>query len=132
MRIGTTAVLLAALTLSAGACGKVANLKARKTFKEANVLYQQQDYMRAASKYEETLQADPSLASAYFYLGNSYDNLFKTSRRGEAENDANLTKAIDSYKLAVERETDPKMKKLALEYLVAAYGPDKANDPGQA
>ena len=43
-----------------------------------------------------------------------------------------LTKAIENYKLAAEKETDPKMKKLALDYLVAAYGPDKLDDPTQA
>jgi len=72
------------------------------------------------------------LIVAYFFLGNSYDNLFKPSRVGEAENDAYLQKAIQNYKLAAERETDPKMQKLSLEYLVAAYGPDKLNDPSQA
>src|SRR4029078_13366402 len=29
-------------------------------------------------------------------------------------------------------ETDPKIKRLALDYLVSAYGPDKLNDPAQA
>lgn len=120
------------LALAAGACGKVSNLKARKSFKEANVLYQRQDYQKAAEKYEEVLQADPNLTTAYFYLGNSYDNLFKTSRRGEADNDVNLTKAIDNYKQSVDKESNPQMKKLALQFLVAAYGPDKANDPSQA
>ena len=66
---------------------------------------------------------------AYFFLANSYDNLYKPARKGEAENDALLTKAIENYKLAAEKETDPKMKKLSLDYLVAAYGPDKLDDP---
>ena len=69
---------------------------------------------------------------AYFFLGNSYDNLYKPARKGEAENDAFLTKAIENYKLAAEKETDPKMKKLSMDYLVAAYGPDKLNDPVEA
>ena len=43
-----------------------------------------------------------------------------------------LTKAIENYKKAAEVEQDPKIKKLALQYLVAAYGPDKLNDPAQA
>lgn len=132
MRMRSMAVLLVGLALTVGACGKVANLKARKSFKEANALYQQQNYKGAAEKYEEVLQADPNLTTAYFYLGNSYDNLFKTSRRGEPDNDAQLTKAIDNYKISVEKESNPQMRKLALQYLVAAYGPDKANDPSQA
>ena len=50
-----------------------------------------------------------------------------------AANDALLEKAIANYKLASERITqDEKMRTLSLEYLVAAYGPDKLNDPTQA
>jgi tetratricopeptide (TPR) repeat protein len=113
-------------------CQQFQNLKAKKAFKDANVLYQQQDYRRAAHAYEEAIAADPNLAVAYFYLGNSYDNLYKPARVGEAENDGYLTKAIENYKLAAEKETDPKMKKLAIEYLVAAYGPEKLNQPEEA
>lgn len=123
---------LGGLCLTLSACSQFGNLKARKLFKDANVLYTQQDYKRSAEKYEETLQADPNYADAYFYLGNSYDNLYKPARQGEAENDSYLQKAINNYKLAAERHTDPKMKTLALQYLVAAYGPDKLNDPSQA
>src|SRR5262249_3362221 len=57
---------------------------------------------------------------------------YRTARKGEASNDAMLTKAIDNYKKSAEVEQDPKIKKLAMEYLVAAYGPDKLNDPSQA
>ena len=70
--------------------------------------------------------------TAYFFLGNSYDNLYKPARKGEAENDQNLTKAIENYKISAERETRPDIKKLALQYLVNAYGPDKLDDPTQA
>ena len=122
------------LSLVTVGCGKYsfASLKAKKAFQDANVLYQQQDYKRAAEKYEEVLLADPELVTAYFFLGNSYDNLFKPARVGEAENDAYLQKAIENYKLSADKETDPKMRRLAMEYLVAAYGPDKLNDPAQS
>ena len=43
-----------------------------------------------------------------------------------------LTKAIENYKKASMIETDPKIKRLALDYLVSSYGPDKLNDPSQA
>jgi len=122
------------LSLVTVGCGKYsfASLKAKKAFQDANALYQQQDYKKAAEKYEEVLQTDPDLVTAYFFLGNSYDNLYKPSRVGETENDAYLQKAIENYKISADKETDPKMRKLAMEYLVAAYGPDKLNDPAQA
>jgi len=132
-RLVPLAVVLG-LSLVFVGCGQYSfsSLKAKKLFQDANALYTQQDYKRAAEKYEEVVAADPEFVTAYFFLGNSYDNLFKPSRVGEAENDAYLQKAIQNYKLAAERETDPKMQKLSLEYLVAAYGPDKLNDPSQA
>jgi tetratricopeptide (TPR) repeat protein len=129
---GATLAILMGLALSLVACGQVGKLQGKKAFKEANTFYQQQEYKKAADRYEDAVKADPELSVAYFYLGNSYDNLFKPSRKGEAENDSFLTKAIANYKLASEKETDPKMRRLALEYLVAAYGPDKINDPAQA
>jgi len=124
--------LVVGLAVSLAGCGWYGRLQARKSFKEANVLYQQQDYKRAAEHYENVLKADPNLTAAYFYLANSYDQLYKPARAGEAENDALLQKAVQNYQLAAEREQDPKMKKLALEYLVASYGPDKLNDPDKA
>ena len=126
-----------ALSVSVG-CSQVNMVQAKRAFKAANVAYQSQDYRKAAALYEETLQKDPSLAQAYFFLGNSLDNQYKPSRRGEPENDALLTGAVENYKLCAEKlgsspsEEDKKLAKLALEYLVAAYGADKMNDPAAA
>ena len=122
-------VLVVGLSVILVACGQFNVLKARKAFKEANAFYQQQDYRKAAEKYEEVLAADPNLTVALFYLGNSYDQLYKPARQGEAENDAYLTKAIGFYQQAIEREKDPMLRMRSLQYLVAAYGPDKLNDP---
>jgi tetratricopeptide (TPR) repeat protein len=138
MRVRSKAILastaiIAAVALSA--CGQYGNLQARKAFKDANGLYQAQNYREAATKYEEAITASPDspeAITAYFFLGNSYDNLYKPARKGEAENDKNLTEAIKNYKISAERETRPDIKKLALQYLVNAYGPDKLDDPTQA
>lgn len=112
-----------------------------RAFKMANQAYQQQDYKKSSELYEEAIQAAPDsrpASQSYFFLGNSYDNLFKPSKRGEAENDALLQKAVDNYQKAAEKLStsefpdDKKLGKLSLEYLVAAYGPDKLNDPAKA
>jgi tetratricopeptide (TPR) repeat protein len=124
--------LVLGLACSLVACSQFQGLKAKKHFKEANGLYQQQDYKRAALEYEEAIKNDPELTAAYFYLGNSYDNLYKPARQGEPDNDRYLQDAIRNYELAAEKESNPQMRKLALEYLVAAYGPDKLNDPEKA
>ncbi len=109
-----------------------------RSFKAANQAYASQDWAKASALYEEAVKEDPELSQAYFYLANSYDNQYRPSRKGEAANDALLEKAIADYKTAAERlsqsasEDDKKLGKLSLEYLVAAYGPDKLNDPAQA
>src|SRR5688500_8384373 len=133
---------LVATSLAVAGCSQVGLLKARMAFKDANVLYQGQDYRAAAGKYEEAIAeckgtapdcTDPSLTTSYFFLGNSYDNQYRPARRGEAANDELLQKAIANYQKSAELEQAmPQYKRLALEYLVNAYGPDKLNDPAQA
>src|ERR1044072_2307014 len=73
-----------------------------------------------------------NLTYAYFFLGNSYDQQYRSVKRGDPANDAMLTKAIENYKKSAEVEQNPQIKQRALEYLVSAYGPDKLNDPSQA
>jgi tetratricopeptide (TPR) repeat protein len=138
MRMRFTAAALAiGLITSSVACGRMAALKAKMAARDGHALYQSGDYRRAAAKYEEAIkdeaamQADPQLTAVYFYLGNSYDNLFKPARKGEEANDKYLQMAVDNYKKAAEKSADPKLKKLALEYLIAAYR-DKMEDPAAA
>ena len=131
-------VMIAGLGASLAGCNWYSMLNAKKSFKAANGLYQAQEYERAAHEYELTVADEgafeqaPELVLAYFYLGNSYDNMYRSSRKGEPENDALLIKAVENYQLAADRIEDPRMKQLSMEYLVASYGIDKLNDPGQA
>jgi len=129
-RVASLAILLG-LGLSLVACGQVGKLQAKRAFKDGNVQFSQQEYKKAIVLYEEAIAADPEVQYAYFFLANSYDNLYKPSRKGEKENDGYLEKAIQYYRKAAEVEKDTIYKKRAMEYLVAAYGPDKMNDPTQ-
>jgi len=131
--LGRIASLALVVALAAGmvGCSQYGKLQAKRAFKDANVLYQQQEFKKAAALYEEAIANDPGLSVAYFYLANSYDNLFKPSRKGEPENDAYLTKAVEYYKLAGEKETDKTLRTRSFQFLIAAYGPDKLNDPAQ-
>jgi tetratricopeptide (TPR) repeat protein len=121
----------------------VANLKAKMSFREGNGLYQAQDWKGAAEKYEEVIAENPTdaqMLTTYFFLGNSYDNQYRPGRENDPANDALLMKAIENYKKAAEvitgnSEACPncgQIKTLSLQYLVAAYGADKLNDPAQA
>jgi tetratricopeptide (TPR) repeat protein len=138
-RSSAASVLVVGLGVALAGCGKMNEVRAMKAYKDGNKMYAANDYREAVVKYEEAIQLDPddninscggSPGCVYFFLGNSYDNLYRPTRKGEANNDANLEKAIAHYKRASEKITgDPKMRTLALQYLVAAYGPDKLNDP---
>jgi tetratricopeptide (TPR) repeat protein len=136
---GASLVLAAILTLSsATGCTYLGQVQAMRSFKQANQAYQAQDYKTAATLYEDALARDPNLNQAYFFLGNSYDNLYRSSRRGEPENDALLDRATQAYETAAERLVDApepdnrKLGILALQYLSAVFGPDKLNDPARA
>jgi tetratricopeptide (TPR) repeat protein len=141
---GASRVIAAVLALgafTAVGCAKVGKVQAMRSLKEANKAYQAQDYKKAATLYADAVSQapdDPDVVSAYFFLGNSYDNQWKPSKKGEAANDEFLTKAVQNYETAAQKLSTsdrPDYKKLgtlSLQYLVAAYGADKLNDPGKA
>jgi tetratricopeptide (TPR) repeat protein len=112
-------------------------LKASKAFKDANALYAQQDYRGAAAEYKSAVEADPTLNKAYFFLANSYDNLYKPARKGNPLNDSYLTDALKYYKIAadklVEQDEETKLlRKRTLQFMAALYATDKLNQPDQA
>ena len=135
-RLARLAAVVIALSIAAAACGRysISNIRSLKAFQDANRLYQRTDYKDAVERYEDSIRLNPDLGFAYFFLGNSYDNMFKPARRGEAENDAYLEKAAANYRIAIEKlksASNPKeleCRKLSYEYLIAAYGADKLND----
>ena len=129
---GTRLALIVTVSLPLTACQYVDQLKAIRTFKDANLAYQRQAYPEAVELYEEVLANDPNLTIAHFYLANSYDQQYRPSLRGERENQAFLEKAIDHYISSVDLEANVEMRKLSMQYLVAAFGPDKANQPAKS
>jgi tetratricopeptide (TPR) repeat protein len=132
--------LVLGLSMLAAGCGKYSwgTLSAVKNFKDGNLLYAQKDWKKAAEKYEAVVSHEdsfdklPQLATAYFFLGNSYDQLYKPAKVGDANNDAYIQKAIANYRKAADKNSNVQWKKSSLEYLAAAYGSDKLNDPVKA
>src|SRR6187402_860081 len=143
MRMRSSAAYLAlfvGLSVTLAGCGYFNQIRAMKAFKDGNKAYAASDWRVAINKYEEASQLTANDTSCewcpaiYFYLANSYDNMYRPARKGEPTNDALMQKAVENYKLASEKlteDTQPK-RSLALEFLVAAYGPDKLADPTQA
>jgi tetratricopeptide (TPR) repeat protein len=132
--------LVLGLSVAAAGCGKysVGTLKAIKAFKDGNLAYAQKDWKKSVEKYEAVVEHEdsfaqvPQLATAYFFLGNSYDQLYKPAKQGDATNDGYIQKAIENYRKAADKNADKAWKKSSLEYLAAAYGPDKLNDAAKA
>ncbi len=138
---GAYLALVAGVSVALAGCGQLGQVRAMKAFKDGNKLYGANDFRGAAAKYEEAVALDPngelnscgdSPGCVYFFLANSYDNLYRPARKGEPANDAYLTKAVEYYQLASQKISNPVFKTRSLEYLVAAYGPDKINDPTMA
>ena len=143
MNMRSSAAFLAlfiGLSVTLAGCGYMNQVRAMKAFKDGNKAYAASDWRAAAAKYEEAAELtgdDPACEwcpAIYFYLGNSYDNMFRPARKGEPANDELMQKAVNNYKLASEKLTEESTprRSLALEFLVAAYGPDKLADPTQA
>jgi tetratricopeptide (TPR) repeat protein len=130
---GSLAAVLG-LSLVVAGCGQYSwsALSARKSIKEAHEAYKSSRWLEATEKYEAAISGDPTLSGAHFFLANSYDNLYKPTRAGEPENDGYMQKAIEWYKKAAEKEPDPLYRQRAMQYLVAAYGPEKLNNPAEA
>ena len=86
------------LSLAAG-CGKYScsTLKAEKAFKDGNDRYAAEGLEggRRRSTRQALAERPRPRREAYFFLGNSYDNLYKPASKGEPENDAYIQKAID-------------------------------------
>src|SRR5215471_12292923 len=92
----TAAIVLVcgAGVLSAG-CGRysLSSLQAAKAFKDANAAYQLKEWKKAAERYEAVVQNEsarqtsPAFNIAYFFLGNSYNQLYKPAKQGDPQND---------------------------------------------
>jgi tetratricopeptide (TPR) repeat protein len=137
MKIRSTAAILAliaGLVFALAGCGKLNEVRAMKAFKDGNKFYAKSDWRAAADKYHESIAADPNLMGGigYFYLANSYDNMYRPTRKGEQQNDQYLQTAIENYKIAAEKIQDPEYRARSLQFLVLTYGPDKLNDPTEA
>jgi tetratricopeptide (TPR) repeat protein len=131
-------VVLAAMPLTG--CTFFSELSAVRTFKDANLAYQRANYDEAIELYEEVLEVidaggDSELAAnltpAYFYIANAYDSQFQPGLQ-DPENIETLDEAIKYYELAVDNISDTSLKTLSMQYLVAAFGSNKANDPSRA
>ena len=136
---GVVAVVTAIGATVAG-CDQIGMLKGKMAFRDANALYNGENWAAAAKRYEEALAAGcindqcnpPEIAYSYFFLANSYDNMYKPARKDDPAHQALLKKAAELYQKASEVSPNDEYKKRALQYLVALQKADKLNNPAAA
>ena len=91
---GILVAVVAAASVAVAGCSQYNGLKAKRAFRDANGMYQASDYKPAIGKYEQVTALSEDtlhqfhLEPAYFFLANSYDNLYRPAKIGDAANDA--------------------------------------------
>jgi tetratricopeptide (TPR) repeat protein len=133
-------LLVVAVCGVAAGCGKysIGNIRSAKAFQDANGLYKKADYKGAVERYEDSIRFNPDLGFAYFFLGNSYDQMYRPAKKGDPENDNYLKLAAQHYRTAIDKlatTKDPKeqeIRRYSFEYLIALYSEDKLNDFSKA
>jgi tetratricopeptide (TPR) repeat protein len=139
-RFSRMVVLIVGLSLAASACGRysISSIRSAKAFQDGIGLYQRGDYVPATEHFTEAIRLNPDFPFSYFFLGNSYDKMYRPARKGEAENDAYLQKAVENYRQSIDHlkgrteEQAPQFLNLSYQYLIAAYGSDRLNDFAKA
>ena len=133
MRVQAFAVGAALLFTGVG-CAKV---QSRAAFKDGNKEYTQENFKRAISLYERAVELDPNLTEAWFYLGSSYQAMYRPGKN-TPENNELLDKSVAAYQKSLETnpgqtEQQKKVKTNTLGALIAIHSdePKKNFDVAQ-
>jgi tetratricopeptide (TPR) repeat protein len=121
MRVQALAVGAALLFTGVG-CAKV---QSRAAFKDGNKEYTSENFKRAIAHYERAVQLDPNLTEAWFYLGSSYQAMYRPGKNTPDNNEL-LDKAIVAYQKSLETnpaqtEQQKKVKTNTLGALIAIH-----------
>jgi tetratricopeptide (TPR) repeat protein len=119
--------LVPALVL--GGCNRV---RSRAAMKDGNKDYKEENFKKAVVDYGRAVELDPNFAEAWFYLGSSYQALYRPGK-DTPENKELLEKAIAAYKKSLEvnsGKTDNlrKVKVNTLGALTAIYSEEPYRD----
>jgi tetratricopeptide (TPR) repeat protein len=120
--------VLAVVLVPLAGLGGCTRLQAQIAFKDANKAYRDENFKKAIPLYEKAVATDPNFAEAHFYLGSSYQALYRPGK-DDPENKANLEKAIASYQKSLEvnkaeTENQKAVKLNTLAALTSIYADD--------
>jgi tetratricopeptide (TPR) repeat protein len=131
MKIRLQALVFAGLVpvLAVTGCARV---RSRAAMKDGNKDYKEENFKRAVIDYGRAVQLDPNFAEAWFYLGSSYQALYRPGK-DTPENRELLEKAIEAYKKSLEvnsgkTENLRKVKINTLGALTAIYSDEPYRD----
>ncbi len=120
MRLQYPALVLVTLLPFAGGCSKV---QAKAAFKDGNKAYQGENFKGAIEEYEIAVAKDPNYTEAWFYLGSSYQALFRPGKDDPA-NKERIAKAVEYFQKSLETNpnTTPNQKTVRSNTLAALTG----------
>ncbi len=122
MRLRKLALAACALvTLGfATACNTV---RAKAAFKDGNKDYTAENFKKAIEEYSHAVELNPGFAEAHFFLGSSYQALYRPGKE-DAENVDRLDKAIASFQesLKTNKRSTENQKKVRTNTLAALAG----------
>ena len=81
--------------------------------------------------HESAFTNYPQLNTTYFFLGNSYDQMYKPAKQGDPANDALIQKAIENYRKAADKNTRPGLEEVSSAVSVGGVRLRQAQRPGQ-
>jgi tetratricopeptide (TPR) repeat protein len=117
LALGVSALL--ALGFSSG-CNSV---RAKAAFKDGNKEYTAENFKKAIEEYTQAVELDPDFTEAYFYLGSSWQALFRPGSE-TPENAERIDKAIQYFQKSLEtnKQANEGQKKVRTNTLAALAG----------
>ena len=127
MKIRFQAVALGSLALAVAASG-CAQVQAKAAFKDGNKAYKEERFREAIQKYERSLELEPDMPEALFYLGSSHQALYRPGKESP-ENQQHLEEALAKYQRSLEvnqgqTENEKQVRSNALAALTGIYSED--------
>jgi tetratricopeptide (TPR) repeat protein len=98
-------------------------VRAKAAFKDGNKEYTAENFKRAIEEYTQAVELDPNFTEAYFYLGSSWQALFRPGNEAP-ENAERINKAIEYFQKSLEtnKQESPNQKKVRTNTLAALAG----------
>jgi tetratricopeptide (TPR) repeat protein len=132
MRLRNLALAASAL-LAFGFATGCSSVRAKASFKDGNKEYKAENFKKAIEEYSAAVEYDPGFAEAHFFLGSSYQALYRPGK-DDAENVQRLENAIASFQKSLETnksatENQKKVRTNTLAALAGIYSePPKQDD----